>query len=290
MTRVLVGTPAGLVDAGSGTALAFGGREVTAMAGEWVVLDGHQVATRDGAAGPTVEGPPVTCVAGVDDQAWAGTAQAHLFRVGSTAELVDSFERAEGRDEWYTPWGGPPDVRSVSVGPDGAVLVNVHVGGILRSADGGESWRPTIDLHRDVHQVLSSRAGVALAACADGLAVSADAGASWAVVDDGLHATYSRAVALSGGTVLLSASTGPGGRHSAVYRRPLRADGSFERCRSGLPEWLDGNVDTFLLAGAPDGTAAFATAGGDVYASTDEGRTWRQVGTGLPAVRCVVLE
>jgi hypothetical protein len=49
-------------------------------------------------------------------------------------------------------------------------------------------------------------------------------------------------------------------------------------------------VDTSWLAGAPDGTAAFATAGGDVYASTDEGATWRRVATGLPGIRCVVLE
>lgn len=290
MAGVLVGTRVGLVDAETGRTLAWQGREVSALSGGWIVLDEHQIGNRDGGSGAMVDGPPVRCIAGRDGEAWAGTAEAHVFRVGATAELVASFERAEGRDEWYTPWGGPPDVRSLAVGADGTVLVNVHVGGILRSTDGGESWRPTIDLHRDVHQVLAAGAGWALAACADGLAISSDGGATWAVVDDGLPATYCRAVALCGDTVLLSASTGPGGRHSAVYRRPLRGDRPFARCRAGLPEWLDGNVDTFWLAGAGDGTAAFATAGGDVYISADEGTTWQRLATGLPSVRCVVLE
>ena len=43
-----------------------------------------------------------------------------------------------------------------SMASDGTDLyVSVHVGGILRSAD-GVSWSPTIDLHDDVHQVTVS--------------------------------------------------------------------------------------------------------------------------------------
>jgi photosystem II stability/assembly factor-like uncharacterized protein len=172
---------------------------------------------------------------------------------------------------------------------NGTVLVNVHVGGILRSDDDGESWRPTIDLHRDVHQVLALGDGEALAACAYGLATSHDDGVTWAVYDDGLHATYSRAVALAGGAVLVSVSTGPGGSRAAVYRRAFPGDGRFERCRAGLPEWLGGNVDTSRLAGTEDGTAAFATAEGDVYVSEDEGATWERAAAGLGPVRCLAL-
>lgn len=173
--------------------------------------------------------------------------------------------------------------------PSGAILVNVHVGGILRSDDDGGSWRATIDLDHDVHQVLALDGALAVAACAHGFAASHDGGVTWDLHDEGLHATYSRAVAVAGDTALLSASSGAQGRQAAVYRRPLHAEGPFQRCRKGLPDWFEGNVDTFWLAGAPDGSAALATRAGDVYVSIDEGTSWEQAALGLPSVRCVVL-
>ena len=287
---VLVGTAAGLVDAGSGRPVAFEGHDVVAVAGEWAVLDGHQLRRRDGAPGPELDGPRITCLdARPDLEPLVGTSEAHLYRMGADATRVHAFDLAEGRGQWYTPWGGPPDARSVCTAPTGTILVNVHVGGIPRSDDGGASWKATIDIHHDVHQVLALDGGRAVAACAHGLATSHDDGLSWEVHDDGLHATYSRAVAVSGATVLLSASSGPQGRQAAVYRRPSGADGPFERCRSGLPEWLEGNVDTSWLAGSENGEAAFATRAGDVYVSSDEGVTWTHAASGLPSVRCLVL-
>jgi BNR/Asp-box repeat len=184
-----------------------------------------------------------------------------------------SFDHAPTRDEWYTPWGGPPSVRSVSVAPDsGWIYVNVHVGGILRSRDEGLSWEATLDLHHDVHEVLALADGVVLAACGDaGLAESFDGGSTWHLVTDGLplDATYARAVALTadGSTVLLSASQGPGGQHAAVYRRPLRGGGPFEVVVDGISD----NVDTGRLS-----ASRFESDGGDVYLSDDGGVTWRR--------------
>lgn len=289
---MFVGTVSGLVDVGSGRVTAFEGRDVRSLAGPWVVLDGREVTTTDEPrpAGRIVDGYDLICIGdGAGGAPWVGTAEAHLLRLDGEPRVVDAFEAAEGRDRWYTPWGGPPDVRSISVTPAGTVLVNVHVGGIVRSDDDGASWRPTIDIDHDVHEVLGLEGGEAVAACAHGLATSTDDGVSWQLHDDGLHATYARAVAVSGDTVLLSASTGPGSRQAAVYRRPIGGDSAFERCRTGLREWLEGNVNTSWLAGAPDGTAAFATAAGDVYVSTDEGATWERAAAGLPSVRCLTL-
>ncbi|MGH2729557.1 MAG: hypothetical protein ACRDJI_03000 [Actinomycetota bacterium] len=81
---------------------------------------------------------PLNCLLPLDDRVLAGTSEAHLVRIADDAvELVESFEVAEGRNDWYTPWGGPPDVRSIAADDSGAIFVNVHVGGILRSVDGG---------------------------------------------------------------------------------------------------------------------------------------------------------
>ncbi|MDQ3573530.1 MAG: hypothetical protein M3378_08050 [Actinomycetota bacterium] len=292
--EVLAGTERGLVDAGSGRTVAFEGHDVSAVAGRWVVVDGERLAAVEDPAGLEMNGRAlgvrITCLdARPGAEPLVGTAEAHLYRLGDEPRRVVAFDEAEGRDRWYTPWGGPPDVRSLCTAPSGAILVNVHVGGILRSDDDGGEWRATIDLHHDVHQVLALDGRAAVAACAHGFAVSEDDGSTWAVDEGGLHATYSRAVALAGEMVLLSVSSGPQGRQAAVYRRPLGADGDFERCRAGLPEWFEGNVDTFCLVGAPDGGAALATRSGEVYVSGDEGATWEQAASGLPSMRCLAL-
>ena len=220
----------------------------------------------------------------------AGSEEAHLFHYAAgELHLVDAFESAPTRDDWFTPWGGPPDVRSMSQGADGTVYVNVHVGGILRSPDGAADWEPTLDLEEDVHEVLAvpDRPGWLLAPAAVGLAVSTDYGETWAVDTDGLHATYCRAVALSGDTVLVSASTGPSGRRSALYRRPLDGSG-LQRCTAGLPDWFDGNIDTGCLAAAGR-RAAFGTRDGDVYVSEAAGATWDLVHEGLPRVSRLLI-
>ena len=134
----------------------------------------------------------------------------------------------------------------------------MHVGGILHTEDRGNSWNPTIDIDADVHQVATTEELV-LAACAGGLAISADRGATWTMRSEGLDAPYSRAVAVCGDAVLVSASNGPRGGRAAVYRGAL-GGGSFERCTAGLPEWFDDNIDTYCLDALNDGSfAAFGT-------------------------------
>jgi hypothetical protein len=169
-----------------------------------------------------------------------------------------------------------------------AVYVNVHVGGILRSLDGGRSWTPTIDIDADVHQVATAE-GLVLAACAGGLATSTDRGGTWTLRRDGLEAPYSRAVAVCGDSVLVSASNGPRGSRSAVYRSGL-GDGGFERCTGGLPESFDDNIDTYCLDALPNGSfAAFGTSDGRVFASEVEGSTWGELASGLPPVNRVLV-
>jgi hypothetical protein len=297
MTTVVVGTASGLHELGSRPSLALEGHDVTAAAAGdgdvWALLDGRALLQRadDGAwqQVAVVDGPPATCLHPPGDGLLVGTAEAHLLALADgRLERVAAFDAAPGRAAWYTPWGGPPDTRSIS-GDAGAVYVNVHVGGILRSTDGGATWRPTIDIDADVHQVLiDPGSGRLLAATAGGLATSADRGETWAVATAGLHAPYQRAVAVAEGMVLASASTGPSGRQAALYRRPLVGDAPFERCRAGLPEWFEANIDTGCLAAAGP-VAAFGTAGGEVYLSEDGGLSWRRLAADLPPVRCLLL-
>jgi photosystem II stability/assembly factor-like uncharacterized protein len=164
----------------------------------------------------------------------------------------------------------------------------VHVGGILRTDDGGKTWTPTIDIHADVHQVTTAD-GLVLAACAGGLAVSTDRGATWTIHTEDLEARYSRAVTVCGDAILMSSSNGPRGGRAAVYRAGL-AGGVWERCRDGLPEWFDDNVDSHCLDALQDGSfVAFGTSKGQVYGSTDTGSTWTELTSDIPPVERVLV-
>ena len=299
MTRILAGTSDGIheFDAGGKPGrVEHAGRNVTALARtrahHWAMLDGRDIwrtADEGWSRVTALDGHRGNCLADTDIAGvLVGTSQARLFRVEKNeVEPVTAFDHVEGRSEWYTPWGGPPDSRSISEDDD-AVFVNVHVGGIVRSSDGGATWEPTIDIDSDVHRVWAGW-GRVFGACAWGLAASTDGGASWTIRSEGLHASYCRAVAVTGDAVLVSASNGPRGGRAAVYRGSVDG-GPLERCRTGLPEWFDGNIDSYCLDAAPDlGLAVFGTEDGRVFASTDEGATWAEVASGLPSIECVLV-
>jgi len=299
MPRILVATAEGLHELGDGAVpgrVHHAGRAVTTVVEWeeqlWAIVDGSEVWHAAEIDGWThlgdLEHYQGTCLAFMNEDVLVGSSEARLFRVvGDGLEPVAAFDRAEGRSTWYTPWGGPPDTRSISEWGE-AVYVNVHVGGIVRTGDRGETWTPTIDIDADVHQVTTAE-GLVLAASAGGLAMSTDRGGAWTFRTDGLEDPYSRAVTVCGDAVLVSASRGPRGGHAAVYRGAL-AGGGLERCRTGLPEWFDNNIDTYCLDAHPDRSfVAFGTSDGRVFASEDAGRSWAEFASGLPSVRRVLV-
>jgi len=276
------------------------GREVVALGrsadARWALVDGRELwNSDDGRRWAFVAKTPrrrASCVAITSAGLLVGTARAHLLRLDDGRFIQQSpFDEAPGRDAWYTPWGAPPEVRSISGARDGAIYVNVHVGGVLRSRDGGESWRATLDIDDDVHQVLAhpTRPGLVLVAAAAGFGVSGDGGDTWRWLNEGLSAHYCRAVAVDGETVLVSASTGHRGRESAVYRRRLDDRAPFERCQVGLPEWFSDNVDSNCVA-LCGRTAALGAGDGTVFVSRDAGETWACLEKDLGAVRALSLD
>lgn len=303
-TDLLIGTSEGLFGLAGGEShpdASFGVREVGALVVDdglaWAVAGRNAIVRRE-ADGTWTEVArsdafDLTCLVPTTHGALAGTEEAHLLRLaGDDGVLarVEAFETVEGRETWFTPWGGPPAVRSIARDLAGRLHANVHVGGIPRSIDAGASWEPTIDIDADVHQVVAHPAepDVVLAAGAVGLAVSVDGGSSWRIEREGLHATYARAVAVAGDRVLLSVSNGPRGGRAALYRTALEPGATFERCTMGLPEWFDGNIDSGWLD-ARGSEVAFGTGDGEVFVSDDAGEHWTRAATGLPSIRAVRL-
>jgi hypothetical protein len=285
MNALLAATANGLHRIGSED-VEHSGSVVNALAGTngeiWVIVEGKEV-WRGKERVYTSRDLRLNCVLPAPDGALIGTSEAHLGRISNGDwEVVAGFEDAEGRDDWYTPWRGPPDVRSIAATGD-ALFVNVHVGGILRSDDAGATWRQTIDIHTDVHEAIAHE-GRVLAATAAGLALSGDAGDAWELDDDGLHASYCRAVAVCGDHILISACVGPHGGRAAIYRRGIVSDESFSKCENGLPEWFGDNIDTGCLAASGE-QAAFGTSDGEIFFSENSGESWELVAAQLAPVR-----
>jgi hypothetical protein len=297
MLRILVATREGLRafdERGHEEAAQPAGRDVTAVVRDgpqlWAIVDRAEVwyaPEQEWRHVATLEGEEATCLA-MTDAIHVGSSRARLFHLtDGTLEPVPAFDAADGRETWFTPWGGPPETRSISEWAYD-VYVSVHVGGILHTADSGASWNPTIDIDADVHQVATAE-GLVLAAGARGVSTSIDKGATWTLRTDGLEARYSRAVVVCGDRVLVSTSDGPWGGRAGIYRANL-VSGAFERCRAGLPEWFDDNIDTYCLDALNDGSyAAFGTADGRVYGSDDGGLTWLELATGLPPVQHLLV-
>ena len=138
---------------------------------------------------------PLTLLIGTDEGA-------HVYRlVGEEgpAERVVAFDALECRKDWYTPWGGPPAVRTLAKTQDGFCYADIHVGSIMRSNDEGISWEPvTPELHKDVHQVATCPVddNRVYANTQNGVYVSADRGHSWENRIEGLPRRYGTAIAV----------------------------------------------------------------------------------------------
>jgi hypothetical protein len=228
--------------------------------GALFILEGRSLCRRtpDGAFSTLATSElDLACCLAVGDVIYVGTDNARLLRFAGSGslEVLRGFNVVAGRDAWYAGSAlidgrrvGPPlGIRSMTASSDRTVLlVNVHVGGIPRSADAGATWQPTIDIHHDVHDVCAhpTRPGLVAAAAASGLCISRDGGATWAVEQGGLHASYCSAVAFLGDDVVVTASTDHFAGEGALYRRAVDRDDRLTPVESGLPRWTNGIVDT----------------------------------------------
>jgi hypothetical protein len=279
----------GLAADGRGGALAIvGGRSLRRRApdGAWTTVASAEA--------------DLSCCVAVGDVIYLGTDDARMLRVGPDGEMAElrGFGTVAGRDTWYAGTAlidgklmGPPlGVRSITATPDGVLLVNVHVGGVPRSLDGGATWHPTIDVACDVHEVRAhpGRPGVVAAAAAAGLCTSRDHGATWEIETAGLHAAYCSAVGFAGDDVLVSAAADHFAPQGAVYRRRLDQPGPLVAVGDGLPEWTERITDTGCIA-AQGSAIAIADGNGNLYVLPGAGRGWSRVAGGLPGPSGVLI-
>jgi hypothetical protein len=278
------------------------GRSVRSLTGDGhggvlAIVDGRTLYRRstDGRWSAIVNSEfSLSCCVAAANAIFMGTDDARLLRVDADGlqQLLTGFDRVEGREKWYAGQAmvdgrmmGPPlGIRSISATCDSAALLaNVHVGGVPRSTDLGGTWRPTIDVDADVHQVCAhpSRPDIVIAAAAVGLCVSRDAGQTWDIEQRGLHATHCSGVAFGRNDIYVSASVDPFSAQGAVYRRPIDSDVPLQLVGNGFPAWTEGKADTDCIA-AKDSMVAVIDMSGRLYVSHDDGAVWTSIDDRLP--------
>ena len=233
---------------------------------------------------PTATGQAMAAAAG--GTLVVGLEEAHLLAISPAGVVneITAFDAVEGRDAWKNPAGPTPDLRSIAVSDSDAWYANVHVGGLWRSDDQGQSWQNIVPPESDVHEVVTGSGSTLAAAAAIGFGWSTDAGDTWTWTTEGLHDSYARAVALDGDTAFVTASTGPTTTDGRLFR--CRLGEPLEQCSAGLPDSFPFNLDTGSIA-ASGGHVALGTHRGSVFRSRDSGTTWELAAQGLRPVNVV---
>lgn len=256
----------------------------------WALLDSERVVSlrefdMDHVA--TLPGSDAQSMAAANDGTLlVGLRGAHLVTVSTAGALttLDSFDHVAGRDGWANPAGPSPDLRSLAVSDSDAWFANVHVGGLWRTRDRGQTWECVIQPDADVHEVTVGSGALVAVAAAAGFGWSTDGGDSFTWSTDGLHDSYARAVAVDGSTAFVTVSTGPQSNDGRLYR--ARLGEPFEQCQGGLPASFPFNIDSGTLA-AGNGRVAFGTHDGHVFSSPDGGATWEVVAQQMHPVTAI---
>jgi len=256
----------------------------------WAIVAGRSVVRNDGTGwcdfahlerGTALVAQPLG-----DGRLLMGTTGAHIVRVDAAEiERLKSFDDVAGRDSWTNPAaGGRPDVWSFACDRS-SIFASVHVGGLWRSDDQGDSWINVLAPEVDVHQVAATDGLVAVAA-EHGFGFSHDRGNSWSWTTDGLHASYLQCVSLTDDAVYVGASSGPMATDAAVYRASSPG-AAFERRSAGLPETFE-SIGPYHLAGAGDDLAVAAWLSHTVFVSRDAGNNWATLAQNVPLIHSLV--
>ena len=247
---------------------------------------------------------------------WAGGDPGALWKSadsGETWQPVTSFNEHATRDQWM-PGAGGMMVHSICPDPSNpnSIVIGMSVGGVYRSDDAGETWRPTnTGIRADFQPVHYPEVGQCIHHMErspvdstlfyqqnhDGVYRSEDDGVTWIDCTEGLPSRFGFPLAVhhhKRGTIFTIPQVSPDYRFVPegklrVYRSRSGGD-SWQTLTNGLPQ-DNAYLSVYRLAMAADAheTAGvyFGTTGGTLYYTRDEGDSWEVLSSTLPPIYSV---
>jgi photosystem II stability/assembly factor-like uncharacterized protein len=245
-----------------------------------------------------------------DVDVFVGTEPAHLFRsrdYGESWEELPALRTVPDAEKWRFP--GEPHLAHVKTldydrRDPRTLYVGIETGALLKSSDGGQSWReldsysrPDDEVWKDVHRLVVDPVEPDVVWMATGVGIyrSADGGETWDRLSGGKAGTaYPDGCVLSprDHNVVFVASSNQGprqwrdSRHAgATVVRSRDGGRTWELLTNGLPEDRRANIEALSVYAWPGGYALFtADTDGDVHSSEDEGASWTRIASGLPPI------
>ncbi len=248
--------------------------------------------------------------AGDEVSLYAGTEPASLFTsrdLGLNWTELPALRNMPGADKWTFP--PPPHLaHTKSLTFDrrdpGCFYACVEQGALLKTTDGGASWRELDSYYRsddkwyrDIHKLISmpSNPDELFMSSGMGLYHSTDAGETWEkLTDTNFRIAYPDHILLSPldeNTMIMSGSaTDPSAwrkshmAHSVVMTSRDRGR-TWALSSKGFPETRRANIEAMCVASWPGGFSVFVgDTDGAVWSSEDSAQSWTLVANGLAPV------
>ena len=240
---------------------------------------------------------------------YAGTEPAMVYRsedLGLSWQPLAGMREVPDTDKWWFP-RAVPHVKNIAFHPaePQTLYVCVEQGDLLRSTDGGRTWRPITSyekpgdkFRRDMHRVTfrPSDPRQIFLTTGTGLYYTADAGASWEQLASPdsrvgypdpffIHPDDEQTVFMAGASQNPNpewAATGTAKPGFLVSRDGGR---TWREAMQGMSQPLRGNIEAASMYRSDAGLEFFAgTACGELYTSHDGARSWTLASGDLPAM------
>ena len=236
------------------------------------------------------------------DSVYVGSEPAEIWRSADCGATWDEFDAFRAVPE-ATQWGfhaptRDSHVRDLRAAPGAAsqLYAGIEVGGMVRSADGGSSWKQLDGLNDDIHCVnlSANRADRIYVATAVAPYRSDDGGETWEMINGGLDRRYTLHISAApdDADVVLVTVSENARRGNPQFYRSTDAGRTWELVQGvGEGENPSDMMVAFEWDPQDPNTVYAGTDGGKLYRSGDRGVTWEAlpVAVGTVAVGALAV-